>query len=172
MKFIPVEYWSIEALFIKDKKEFITELFKINEKKPDLKSKKEVDELLNKINANNFFIKSIENSTKSVRSQPPFTTSKFQQTAANRFGFTSRKSMQIAQQLYEGINIGRERIGLITYMRTDSTRIAGQALTEVRDFINQNYPSSLPETPNFYSKKDNVQDAHEAIRPTSCFRNS
>jgi len=165
-KFIPVEYWSIEAVFVKDKKEFKAELSKINDKKFELKSRKEVDDFLHSLDKNNFSVDSIEISKKSVRPQPPFTTSKFQQAAANRFGFTSRKSMQIAQQLYEGVNIGKERIGLITYMRTDSTRIAQSALTEVRSFINENYPDALPEIPNLYSKKENAQDAHEAIRPT------
>ena len=169
-QFIPTEYWTLEAIFIKDKIEFKAELFKIGDKKPELKNKKEIDNLLNRLNNNNFFIDSIQNSTKSIKPQPPFTTSKFQQTAANRFGFTSRKSMQIAQQLYEGINIASERVGLITYMRTDSTRIASQALTEVRGYINQKYPAELPESPRFYSKSSGAQDAHEAIRPTSVFR--
>lgn len=169
-KFIPVEYWTLEAIFIKDKKEFSAELFKIADKKPELKNKKEVDDLINRLNKDNFYVDSIQNSTKSVKPQPPFITSKFQQTAANRFGFTSKKSMQIAQQLYEGINIGSDRIGLITYMRTDSTRIAVPALNEVREFIKQKYPSELPDSVNFYSKSNNAQDAHEAIRPTSVYR--
>lgn len=169
-KFIPVEYWTLEALFVKDKKEFMAELFKIGDKKPELKNKKDVDNLTNRLNKDNFYVESIQNSTKSIRPQPPFITSKFQQTAANRFGFTSKKSMQIAQQLYEGINIGSERVGLITYMRTDSTRIAAPALNEVREFIKQKYPKELPDSINFYSKSSNAQDAHEAIRPTSVYR--
>lgn len=169
-KFIPTEYWTLEAIFIKDNKEFKAELFKIADKKPELKNKKEVNELIDRLDKNNFYIHSIQNSNKSIKPQPPFTTSKFQQAAANRFGFTSRKSMQIAQQLYEGINIGTERAGLITYMRTDSTRIASQALNEVREYINQKHPAELPDIPRFYSKSSGAQDAHEAIRPTSVFR--
>ncbi len=169
-KFVRDEYWTLEAVFLKEKKEFTAELFKIGEKKPDLKDKKEVDDLMNRLDRKNFIIDSIQNSTKSIKPQPPFITSKFQQAAANRFGFTSRKSMQVAQQLYEGINIGKERVGLITYMRTDSTRIASQALDEVRDYINQKYPAELPETARVYSKSSGAQDAHEAIRPTSVLR--
>ena len=168
--FIPVEYWTLLALFLKARQEFKAELFKIDNKKPDLKNKKEVDDLLNKLNKDNFFVKSIQQTSKTIKPLPPFITSKLQQAAANRFGFTSRKIMQIAQQLYEGINIGRERVGLITYMRTDSTRIANQALMEVRKFIEVAYPEALPKSPNFYAKSLKAQDAHEAIRPTSVFR--
>lgn len=164
--FIPEEYWTLEALFEKDEKEFIAELFKIKDDKPSLINKEAVDELIKRLDKNKFFVKSIQSTTKSIKPLPPYTTSKFQQAAANRFGFTSKKSMQIAQQLYEGVNIGNERAGLITYMRTDSTRIAAQAIAEVRDFIKEKYPASLPDSPNYYSKSSNVQDAHEAIRPT------
>ena len=100
------------------------------------------------------------------RPRPPFTTSTLQQTAANRFGFTARKTMQIAQSLYEGVNIGSERLGLITYMRTDSTRIAESALAEVREYIGKEFPGELPEAPIVYAAGKGAQDAHEAIRPT------
>jgi len=103
---------------------------------------------------------------KSSKPRPPFTTSTLQQTAANRFGFTARKTMQIAQSLYEGVNVGSQRLGLITYMRTDSTRIAESALAEVRDFISKEYPGDLPETAVTYTTGKGAQDAHEAIRPT------
>ena len=169
-KFIPSEYWTLEALFSKDKKDFITELYKVDDKKPEFKNKKEIDALLDSLDKSNFSVSSIQNSKKSIKPIPPFTTSKLQQAAANKFGFTSRKTMQIAQQLYEGINIGREREGLITYMRTDSTRISNLALDEVRKFINEKYPAELPDSANFYSKSSGAQDAHEAIRPTSVFR--
>ncbi len=103
---------------------------------------------------------------RSTRPRPPFTTSTLQQTAANRFGFTARKTMQIAQGLYEGVNIGSKRLGLITYMRTDSTRIAESALEEVRQYIGTAFPGDLPESANQYVAGKGAQDAHEAIRPT------
>jgi DNA topoisomerase-1 len=111
-------------------------------------------------------VSEIKEMEKLLRPRPPFTTSTLQQTAANRFGFTARKTMQIAQGLYEGVNVGQERLGLITYMRTDSTRVAESALAEVRDFIRESFPAELPETPNTYAAGKGSQDAHEAIRPT------
>jgi DNA topoisomerase-1 len=101
-----------------------------------------------------------------VKPKPPFTTSKLQQAAANRLGFTSKKTMQIAQQLYEGVNIGSGRIGLITYMRTDSTRISETALADVRAYIGEKFPAELPESPIAYAADGKAQDAHEAVRPT------
>jgi DNA topoisomerase-1 len=100
------------------------------------------------------------------RHRPPFTTSTLQQTAANRFGFTARKTMQIAQGLYEGVNIGAQRLGLITYMRTDSTRISETALAEAREYIGKEYPGELPPEAITYAAGKGAQDAHEAIRPT------
>ncbi|KKL61330.1 hypothetical protein LCGC14_2196390, partial [marine sediment metagenome] len=97
---------------------------------------------------------------------PPFITSTLQQEAWRKLRFTARQAMAIAQQLYEGIDIGSGRIGLITYMRTDSTRVAGSALQEVRDFIHKSFPEELPGKANFYSPGKGAQDAHEAIRPT------
>lgn len=169
-KFIPVEYWTLSAELLQKKKVFTAELFKINDKKPELRSKNDMNDLLEKIKDEKFIIESIQKSTKTVKPQPPFITSKLQQTAANRFNFTSRKTMRIAQQLYEGIDIGKDTIGLITYMRTDSTRISDQAINDVRQYISNKHSEHLPEKPNFYGKKSNSQDAHEAIRPTSTMR--
>lgn len=103
---------------------------------------------------------------KNIKPKAPFTTSKLQQAAANRLGFTSKKTMQIAQQLYEGINIGNTRVGLISYMRTDSVRVSPVALEEIRAWISANYPAELPPTPVEYTIEKKAQDAHEAIRPT------
>lgn len=168
--FVPVEYWTVDARFKKEKHEFLAELFKIDNKKVELHNHKEVDELVNSLKPDNFFVSDIQESGKTVKPQAPFITSRLQQTASNRLNFNSRKTMQIAQQLYEGINLGKETVGLITYMRTDSTRISNIAINEVREFIGKNYPDSLPETPVFYSKSNSAQDAHEAIRPTSVYR--
>jgi DNA topoisomerase I len=166
-KFIPEEYWTLEALFAKGKKEFVAEIFKVNDKKPEFRKEQEINDIINALKTDNFTVSSIQEAKKSIKALPPFTTSKLQQAAANRFGFTSKKTMSIAQQLYEGIDIGKDTAGLITYMRTDSTRIAAPALTEVRDFIKEKFPNFLPENPNFYGKSASAQDAHEAIRPTS-----
>jgi DNA topoisomerase I len=169
-KFVPVEYWTMDAVFLKDKKEFQAELFKINNEKPELSSVKDVDAVREKLNKDNFVVSSILDTAKSIKATPPFITSKLQQAAANRFGFTTKKTMQVAQQLYEGINIGNDRVGLITYMRTDSTRISAQAINEAREYINANFPKALPESPNIYSKSSGAQDAHEAIRPTAVIK--
>lgn len=169
-RFIPEEYWTVGAFFKKQSQKFYAELFKINQKNPELKNKKEVEEILNNLNKENFIVSKITESTKSIKPQPPFITSKLQQVANTKLNFNARKTMQIAQQLYEGINIGEERVGLITYMRTDSTRISPLAIEEVRRFISENYPEALPEKPNFYTKSETAQDAHEAIRPTSVYR--
>ncbi len=169
-KFIPEEYWTLEALFSNSKKDFIAELYKIDDKKPEFKNQKEIQSFIDNIKNDNYTVDSIQESTKNVKPLAPFITSKLQQTAANRFNFTSKKTMSIAQQLYEGIDIGKETVGLITYMRTDSTRISPQSIAEVREFIGKEYPDFLPDNPNFYGKSEGAQDAHEAIRPTSVFR--
>jgi len=169
-KFIPEEYWTLEAIFNNGKKDFTAELYKIDDKKPEFRSQKDIQSFIDSLNNDNFSVDSIQESTKSIKPIAPFITSKLQQAAANRFSYTSKKTMSIAQQLYEGIDIGKDTVGLITYMRTDSTRISPQAISEVRDFIGKQYPSFLPETPNFYGKSEGAQDAHEAIRPTSVNR--
>lgn len=169
-KFVPEEYWSVNALLNKDKKDFEVELSKIGEEKADVKSSSEVDIIKSDLKNGEFVVSNIQINKKSMSPQPPFITSKLQQAAANRFGFTSRKTMSVAQQLYEGIDIGKDTVGLITYMRTDSVRISDIALSEVRDYIKNEWPDFLPEQPVVYSKKTGAQDAHEAIRPTSTVR--
>ncbi|MBN1524443.1 MAG: type I DNA topoisomerase [Spirochaetales bacterium] len=164
--FIPEEYWTLSALLDKGKKSFEAQLVKYKDSKPELKSKKDVELISDTLKDLLFAVSDIKNTEKISKPKAPYTTSKLQQAAANRLGFTSRKTMQIAQQLYEGINIGSSRIGLITYMRTDSTRIAQSALDEVRAFIGKNYPDELPETQISYTVSQKAQDAHEAIRPT------
>jgi len=111
-------------------------------------------------------VSDVRETEKTIRPKAPFTTSQLQQTAANKLGFTSRKTMQVAQQLYEGVAIGASRVGLITYMRTDSVRISQTALEDVRVWLEKNYPKELPEKPVEYTVGKNAQDAHEAIRPT------
>ncbi len=164
--FIPEEYWTLDCQFHKGKSSFIANLVSIGGEKASIPNEKRVREIIASLSGENGVVSDIKEIEKSGYPKPPFTTSKLQQAAANRLGFTSRKTMQIAQQLYEGVNIGQDRVGLITYMRTDSTRISNQALGEVREFISSHYPDALPEAPVQYSVGKSAQDAHEAIRPT------
>ncbi|MBB5225505.1 type I DNA topoisomerase [Treponema ruminis] len=164
--FIPEEYWTLEADFQKGKTKFTAQLAKYKGENPELKSEKAVNEIIEEIKNSECKVSDVKVTEKTVRPKPPFTTSKMQQAAANRLGFTSRKTMQIAQQLYEGIQMGANRVGLITYMRTDSVRISQTALDEVREWIGKEYPQNLPEEPIHYAVGKSAQDAHECIRPT------
>ena len=159
--FVPQEYWTLNAILEKDKKELSAELIKINDEKPTIRNNEEVENIKKELEAGKFIVSDIAKSTKAMNPQPPFITSKLQQVAANRLNFSSKKTMSIAQQLYEGIDIGRETVGLITYMRTDSTRISDVGLAEVREYISNTYPAEyLPESPVIYTKKTGAQDAH------------
>ncbi len=173
LAFVPQEYWTITAQLRGDRSEpFFSNLIKIKNKKADIKdqatAQRIVDDLRNKV----FVIKAITKKEVSRKPAPPFTTSTLQQEAAKRLGYTSKRIMLIAQQLYEGIELGEEgSIGLITYMRTDSTRIADEAITAARDYIATAYGLEyLPQQPRIYKTKAGAQDAHEAIRPTSMKR--
>ena len=164
--FISDEYWSLDADFIKGKSKFTAQLVQYAGEKPDLPNEKAVQQIIDEISSSDCEVIDIKFTEKTVRPKPPFTTSKLQQSAANRLGFTSRKTMQIAQQLYEGVNIGANRVGLITYMRTDSVRIAQTAIDEVRNWLKEQYPAELPEQQIEYTVGKKAQDAHEGIRPT------
>lgn len=164
--FIPEEYWTLDADFAKGKTKFTAQLVKYKNETPELKSEKMVQDIIEEIRNSECVVTNIKQTEKSVRPKPPFTTSKLQQAAANRLGFTSRKTMQIAQQLYEGINMGSSRVGLITYMRTDSVRISQTALDDVHAWLLKNYPDELPSEPIQYAVGKGAQDAHEGIRPT------
>lgn len=165
-KFIPDEYWSLEADFAKGKSSFTAQLAKYKGKAPEMKNEGEVNKIIKEIESADATVTDIKEVEKTVRPKPPFTTSKLQQAAANKFGFTSRKTMQVAQVLYMGVKIGEKSVGLITYMRTDSVRIDPSALEECRDWIGKNYPNELPSEPIQYAVGKAAQDAHEAIRPT------
>ncbi|MDR2661917.1 MAG: type I DNA topoisomerase, partial [Treponema sp.] len=166
--FIPEEYWTLEADFKSGSRQsvFTAQLVSWQGKKPELPDEETVNKLVAAVSNSECVVADIRETEKTVRPRPPFTTSQLQQTAANRLGYTSKKTMQIAQQLYEGVNIGEGRVGLITYMRTDSVRISRLALDEVREWIGKNYPGDLPPEAVEYSVGKNAQDAHEAIRPT------
>ncbi len=164
--FLPEEYWSLDADFTKGKSSFTAQLVKYKGEAPELKSEAAVNDIIEKIKNSPCTVSNIKKTEKTVRPKPPFTTSKLQQAAANRLGFTSRKTMQIAQQLYEGIQIGENHVGLITYMRTDSVRISETALADVREWLSKNHPKELPSEPIHYAVGKSAQDAHEGIRPT------
>lgn len=168
--FIPVEYWTF-GVFLKHKnKEFLAELQKYKGSKPELKTKEDVDEIMEHLKDKTYKVSSIEIKDRLRNPIAPYTTSKLQQAASTSLGYNSSKTMQIAQTLYEGVSIAGESTGLITYMRTDSVRISPVAQEQAREFIKKEYGENyLPiEAPN-YSLKKNAQDAHEAIRPTNVF---
>ncbi|MCL2127754.1 MAG: type I DNA topoisomerase [Treponema sp.] len=164
--FIPEEYWSLEADFKTGKTVFTAQLVKWNGAKPELPDEAAAKAIIAALSGSDCEVSDIKEVDKVIKPKPPFITSELQKTAANRLSFTSRKTMQIAQQLYEGVNIGTTRVGLITYMRTDSVRVSAAALAELREWLGQNYPKELPENANEYKSGKKAQDAHEAIRPT------
>ncbi|MDR3276252.1 MAG: type I DNA topoisomerase [Treponema sp.] len=169
--FIPEEYWTLDADFRSGKSLYTAQLVLWQGAKPELKNEAAVNALKEQVLKADCVVAEIRETEKTIKSRPPLTTSQLQQTAANRLGFTSRKTMQIAQQLYEGVSLGSDeaqasRVGLITYMRTDSVRISQSALEEVREWIGKNYAGELPERPVEYVVEKKAQDAHEAIRPT------
>ncbi len=168
-KFVPKEYWSITAS-LKDEagETFDAVLFKINGNTPDITNEKSSSDLVNKLRASDFRVKEIKQKDLRRNPAPPFTTSTLQQAAAWRRRMSPRQTMRVAQQLYEGIQLhGSELVGLITYMRTDSTRIADEAIAAVRGHIKSSLGNDyLPKQPRYFRKKKGAQDAHEAVRPT------
>ena len=168
--FIPVEYWTF-GVFLKHKnKEFLAELQKYKGSKPELKTKEDVDEIMEHLKDKTYKVSSIEIKDRLRNPIAPYTTSKLQQAASTSLGYNSSKTMKIAQTLYEGVSIAGESTGLITYMRTDSVRISPVAQEQAREFIKKEYGENyLPIEAPSYSVKKNAQDAHEAIRPTNVF---
>ncbi|WP_044895581.1 type I DNA topoisomerase [Bacillus alveayuensis] len=170
--FTPEEYWTIEAEFLKGKEVFEASFYGMNGKKLELKTEEEVKNVLNEIKGNTFTVTKVTKKERKRNPSPPFTTSSLQQEAARKLNFRAKKTMMIAQQLYEGIDLGKEgTVGLITYMRTDSTRISDTAKKEAANYIEEHYGSQYTASQKKQSKNaNNVQDAHEAIRPTSTYR--
>ena len=169
LAFTPEEYWSIIAkLEGREPPPFSARLVKIKGKIAEVKNQAEADHILEVVKKSEFLVESVVTKEKKRNPVPPFTTSKLQQDAARRLRFTVKKTMMLAQRLYEGVELGDEgRVGLITYMRTDSTRISDEAMEMVRSYVSDVYGSNyLPEKPVFYKTKKDAQDAHEAIRPT------
>ena len=171
-KFVPEEYWSLDINCQHKSKKFLSSLFSYKGEKVQIKNKGEMDQILDQLKNEIFKIVDLKVRERKRNPVAPFNTSRLQQEAAGKLGFTSQKTMIIAQQLYEGINItGEGPVGLITYMRTDSNRISGTALSSLREYIVSNYGENfLPEQANFYKNKKGSQDAHEAIRPTDVLR--
>ena len=163
--FIPEEYYTIVADF----KDFKAELKKYKDKDIEIKSKKEADDILS-ILSNAFNIDKVESKIKSKPSKFPFTTSTLTQMASNRLNFPASKTMSVAQSLYEGVNIGSETVGLITYMRTDSIRLSDVFVSDTKKYITNNFGKEYVGYAKHAKNTDNVQDAHEAIRPTSILR--
>ncbi|GIN61515.1 DNA topoisomerase 1 [Robertmurraya siralis] len=170
--FVPEEYWSIDAQFLKGKDTFDASFYGVSKEKVELKSKEEVDAILEQVKGNKFTVTSVTKKERKRNPAAPFTTSSLQQEAARKLNFRAKKTMMLAQQLYEGIDLGKEgTVGLITYMRTDSTRVSELAQNEAAEFIQSAYGSSFLQTEKRKEKKNsNTQDAHEAIRPTSTLR--
>ncbi|MFL5466691.1 MAG: type I DNA topoisomerase, partial [Gemmatimonadaceae bacterium] len=169
--FKAVEYWTIEALLEEDGQQFTAKLHLLDGKKPVISNEKEANAILDALKSRKTFqVTEVKRRERRKNPAAPFTTSTLQQDAAKKLGFGSKRTMRLAQDLYEGIDIGEEgAVGLITYMRTDSTRVAPSAAGQARDYIKMMYGQQyLPDAPRLYSdsKSKNAQDAHESIRPT------
>jgi DNA topoisomerase-1 len=168
--FVKEEYWTIDAHLLAGKPpQFIARFIGIGDEKTPIPNGEEADKLKAALEKADWTVRSVEKRERRRSPAAPFTTSKFQQDASRKLRFSVKRAMMIAQRLYEGIELGDEgTVGLITYMRTDSTRVSNEALTEVRELIGKEYGKEfLPEAPNTYKSKKDTQDAHEAIRPSS-----
>ncbi len=166
--FVSEEYWTINAELADNKKHhIIAKLNSYQDNKLEIGNADHKERVVNDLEAASFLVSKIENKEKRKKPSPPFTTSTMQQEASKQLNFYSKRTMKVAQELYEGLEIGKETIGLITYLRTDSTRVASVAQQEALQFISSQYGADYaPAKPNEYKSKKGAQDAHEAIRPT------
>lgn len=172
-QFIPEEYWTIDATFAKGAKSFDALYYGTAEEKVKLTNEAQVQAILKQLKGDDFTVQSVTKKERKRNAAPSFTTSSLQQEAARKLNFRAKKTMMLAQQLYEGIDLGKKEgiVGLITYMRTDSTRVSDTAKTEAVAYINDKYGEEFIATTERQTKKaTNSQDAHEAIRPTSTMR--
>ena len=165
MAFVPEEYWTITANF----GEFEANLFKYKEEDIELKCKEDADKVLDEI-SDTYSVESVEKKEKNKKSKLPFITSTLQQEASTKLGFSAKKTMSLAQKLYEGVDLENETVGLITYMRTDSIRLSDDFIRPAMAYIKENFGDNYVGYVKAGKKNDNVQDAHEAIRPTSVMR--
>jgi len=171
--FVPVEYWTLSAKLREGSKGqlFEAEAVKYKGKKLELHNEQEARAAEEALSKADYIVSDAVKKERKRHPVPPFTTSSMQQEANKKLNFSAKKTMMLAQQLYEGVSLGKTSVGLITYMRTDSVRLAEVAISEIRDYIKQNFGSEFcPAKANHYSTKKNAQDAHEAIRPTSVMR--
>ena len=171
--FVPVEYWTLSAKLREGSKGqlFEAEAVKYQGKKLELHNEQEARAAEEALSKADYIVSDAVKKERKRHPVPPFTTSSMQQEANKKLNFSAKKTMMLAQQLYEGVSLGKTSVGLITYMRTDSVRLAEVAISEIRDYIKQNFGSEFcPSKENHYSTKKNAQDAHEAIRPTSVMR--
>jgi DNA topoisomerase-1 len=172
--FIKKEYWSIDVnLAAKKPPQLSAHLAKKNEENLEISNQAEADAIVATLDGTNYVVRSVTNREKKRNPVPPFITSTLQQESARKLRFSVKRTMMLAQKLYEGVELGKDEgaVGLISYMRTDSTRVSNDALDEVRAMIAERYGADYrPEKPNFYKSKKDAQDAHEAIRPTSALR--
>ncbi|MEQ8197961.1 MAG: type I DNA topoisomerase, partial [Clostridiaceae bacterium] len=166
--FVPREFWTVDCFLKKDNKKFQVKLSQFKNKKIEIDTEEEALKVINDLQNGKYTVQDVKKGKKQKNPLPPFTTSTLQQDANKKLNYMTKKTMSVAQKLYEGVEIkGRGTIGLITYMRTDSVRISTEAQTKALDFIKETYGDNyIPETPRMYKSKKNIQDAHEAIRPT------
>ncbi len=169
-EFEPEEYWEIEVT-LENSSQFTAQLHRIKGEKPSIESAEEVKRIVEDLRRSDFEVTDIDKKDKVRTPLPPFITSTMQRAASSVLGFSPQRTMRVAQQLYEGIDLGKETVGLITYMRTDSPRVSSKAQGELRNFIEKEYGDKyLAPTIRKFKKKKGSQDAHEAIRPTSVLR--
>ncbi|MFO7743321.1 MAG: type I DNA topoisomerase [Anaerolineae bacterium] len=176
--FVTLEYWSLEAELAKHEPEpghppaFIARLHRIQDEEVELHSEEEVEAVMDELERSKYTVADVKEGERRRKPYPPFTTSTMQQQASYKLGFSTRRTMAVAQQLYEGIDLGDGPVGLITYMRTDSTQVAEQAQAEAREYVIGEHGEEYvpPEPPRYATKAKAAQEAHEAIRPTSAFR--
>ncbi|WP_300348093.1 type I DNA topoisomerase [Clostridium sp.] len=167
-KFNPEEYWTVDVKLKKGRKSFPVKLTTKNKKKVEIKNKEQADLIIEELKQNEYVVNKIKKGEKNKNPLAPFTTSTLQQEASKKLNYMTKKTMSVAQQLYEGVEVKKFGIvGLITYMRTDSVRISNEAQEKALNFIKENYGEEyIPSEPRVYRGKKNIQDAHEAIRPT------
>lgn len=166
--FIPKEFWTVDVVLKKDKKKFPIKLLRYKDKKIEIDCKDEADKIIQDLSKDKYRVSAVKKGKKMKNPLPPFTTSTLQQDASRKLNFVTKRTMSIAQALYEGVEVkGYGTVGLITYMRTDSVRISEEAQGKAREFITNSYGEEyIPSSPRNYKSKKNIQDAHEAIRPS------
>ena len=166
--FEPREYWTVDCILKKERKKFPIKLTKYENKKLEIKTEEEANKIIKDLEENDYKVHKVKKGSRLKNPLPPFTTSTLQQEASKKLNFMTKRTMSIAQALYEGVEVkGYGTVGLITYMRTDSVRVSEEAQGKAVDFIKQNYGEEyIPKAPRIYKGKKNIQDAHEAIRPS------